>query len=219
MASSKFILPPSNNTSCSTVLLTPISPESENSTTFNESYVKIQNDRNESPVADDYESMDETDFPPPPPPLKTSSLTVDYISGTNSLQKVFCCASADGTSVRLTRPGMAVQIHSDGSEKTDKVGDTDDSNSTIENHIINNPSDDDFGTNDNAPTPSPTSPAQIESSSAREDCDEEQSDSESLTSSLPKTYGRFSPKTYNEMIKFVFTEHGIRVISDKEYVV
>jgi hypothetical protein len=99
------------------------------------------------------------------------------------------------------------------------VGDTDESNSTTANNV-NNPSDDDYGTNDNAPTPSPTSPAQIESSSAREDGDEDQSDSESLTaSSLPKAYGRFSPKTYNEMIKFVFTEHGIRVISDKEYVV
>lgn len=32
--------------------------------------------------------------------------------------------------------------------------------------------------------------------------------------------GRISPsKSYDDMIKFVFTEHGIRVISDREYVV
>lgn len=31
--------------------------------------------------------------------------------------------------------------------------------------------------------------------------------------------GSGTGKDYNEMIKFVFTEHGIRVISDKEYVV
>ena len=32
--------------------------------------------------------------------------------------------------------------------------------------------------------------------------------------------GRKSPsKSYNDMIKFVFTEHGIKVISDREYVV
>lgn len=180
----------------STILLTPISPESETST-FNESYVKIQNEKNESDKLEDYESMDETDFPPPPPPLK-STLTVDYIAGANSLQKVFCCASStDGTTLRLNRPGSAVQIHPDGSSG-EKVGE----NSTN--------SDEDFGTNDNAPTPSPTSPAQFD----------EQTDSEvSLTTPAANTHGRFSPKTYNEMIKFVFTEHGIRVISDKEYVV
>jgi hypothetical protein len=36
----------------------------------------------------------------------------------------------------------------------------------------------------------------------------------------PGSTGRKSPsKSYNDMIKFVFTEHGIRVISDREYVV
>lgn len=185
-------------------MLTPVSPESDNST-FNDSYVKIQNEKNESPNPDDYESMDETDFPPPPPPLK-STLTVDYIASANSLQKVFCCASnGDGTAVRLTRPGTAVQIHPGKDGTGDKVGEADD----------------DYGTSDNAPTPSPTSPAQLENLfTPRNGEDDEQTDSEqSLTVASPKTHGRFSPKTYNEMIKFVFTEHGIRVISDKEYVV
>lgn len=219
ISSSKYILPQSNNTSVSTIILTPISPESENST-FNDSFVKIQNEKNESP-AEDYESMDETDFPPPPPPLK-STLTVDYIASANSLQKVFCCASSDGTAIRLNRPGSAVQIHPDGSVK-DKVGDDEDDDNDDDDsstHPVNTP-DEDFGTSDNAPTPSPTSPAQLENSFAqRNGDDDEQSDSEqSLTAPPSKTHGRFSPKTYNEMIKFVFTEHGIRVISDKEYVV
>ncbi|CRK90023.1 CLUMA_CG003748, isoform A, partial [Clunio marinus] len=225
----QFILPPSNTTSVSTIILTPISPgiESESST-FNDSYVRIQNEKNESPAADDYESMDETDFPPPPPPLK-STLTVDYITSANSLQKVFCCSTNDGSSsVRLTRPGSAVQIHPE-KETNDKVGDSEDDQST---NPVNTP-DDDFGTSDNAPTPSPTSPAQLENHFApnseedeahdeNDDEEEEPSDSpseHSLTAPTQKSHGRFSPKTYNEMIKFVFTEHGIRVISDKEYVV
>lgn len=212
--SSKYIVPPSSNTSVSTILLTPISPESENST-FNDSFVKSQNDKNESPVPDDYESMDETDFPPPPPPLK-STLTVDYIASANSLQKVFCCTSSEGsTALRLTRPGSAVQIHPE-KDSGDKVGVNDDEAST---HPVNTP-DDDFGTCDTAPTPSPTSPAQLDGLFAHRGDDEEQSDSEhSLAAPSPKSHGRFSPKTYNEMIKFVFTEHGIKVISDKEYVV
>lgn len=196
---SKYISP---NTSVSTVLLTPISPESENST-YNESYVKIQNEKNESDKIEDYESMDETDFPPPPPPLK-STLTVDYIAGANSLQKVFCCASStEGTTLRLNRPGSAVQIHPDKEIAIEKVGE------------VRKDPDEDFGTSDNAPTPSPTSPAQLEN------LFDDQTDSEvSLTApAANSTHGRFSPKTYNEMIKFVFTEHGIRVISDKEYVV
>jgi hypothetical protein len=197
-------LPTSNNTSSvSTILLTPISPESETST-FNDSFVKLQNSKNESSDGgknnDDSESMDETDFPPPPPPLK-STLTVDYIAGANSLQKVFCCASTnEGTALRLNRPGSAVQIHPDTSDNN-KVGEDDE----------------DFGTSDNAPTPSPTSPAQLSS------VFDEQTDSEvsltAPTANSASAHGRFSPKTYNEMIKFVFTEHGIRVISDKEYVV
>jgi hypothetical protein len=204
----------------STILLTPISPESENSSTFNDSYVKIQNEKNESPAAEDYESMDETDFPPPPPPLK-SSLHVDYIASANSLQKVFCCTSSDGTGLRLTRPGSAVQIHP-GKESVDKVCDDDDENDEGDDASTNpvNTPDEDYGTSDNAPTPSPTSPAQLENSYTQRGDDDEQTDSEvSLTAPSSKSHGRFSPKTYNEMIKFVFTEHGIRVISDKEYVV
>lgn len=196
----------------STIILTPISPEASESSTFNESYVRIRNEKNESPAPDDYESMDETDLPPPPPPLK-STLSVDYITSANSLQKVFCCASTEGTGLRLARPGSAVQIHPE--RNSDKVG----GNETEDERCTSTP-DEDYGTNDNAPTPSPTSPAQLENLFAQRDDDDEQSDSEqSLSAPAQKAHERFSPKTYNEMIKFVFTEHGIRVISDKEYVV
>lgn len=217
---SKYILPTSNpSVAIIDVILTPISPESENST-FNESYVKKQNEKNESSALEDCESMDETDFPPPPPLIiKKENLTVDYVTG-SSLQKVFCCASSDGTGIRLSRvPGSAVQIHPDGS-KEDKVG--------CNNAQLNgqctilplNTLDDDFGAPDdsNAPTLSPTSPQDVTELNIAQVNDDE-TDSESLSTSNAKLRGRFSPKTYDEMIKFVFTEHGIKVISDKEYVV
>jgi len=207
---SKYILPQSTTTSVSTidVILTPISPESENST-FNESYVKKQNEKNESSAVEDFESMDEGDFPMPPPPSK-ASLTVDFVS-TNSLQKVFCCASADGTNVRiLPRPGSAVQVHTDEANRGDKVGENDAQNPVNKSH------DDDFGAPDDTDeTQSPRSP---ELNNAQQP-DDDQTDSESLNAPLSKSRGRFSPKSYDEMIKFVFTEHGIKVISDKEYVV
>lgn len=44
-------------------------------------------------------------------------------------------------------------------------------------------------------------------------------DSGSNTISMSNNSRKSPGKDYNEMIKFVFTEHGIRVISDKEYVV
>lgn len=217
--SSKLILKPqSTKTSVIDVILTPISPESETST-FNESYVKKQNDKNESSALEDYESMDETDFPPPPPPITSkASLTVDYVTGSSSsLQKVFCCASSDGTGVRLSRiPGSAVQIHQDGKEE--KVGDAQSNgeNALCTKKSINTLDDDDYGAPDDsyAPTLSPTSPRDDANDGTQA---EEETDSESI--STPNARGRFSPKTYDEMIKFVFTEHGIRVISDKEYVV
>lgn len=118
--------------------------------------------------------------------------------------------------MRLTRPGSAVQIHPAKEGTSDKVGENDDESCT---NPVNTP-DEDFGTSDNAPSPSPTSPAQMDNLFAPTADDDDQTDSEqSLTAPTQKTHERFSPKTYNEMIKFVFTEHGIRVISDKEYVV
>lgn len=42
----------------------------------------------------------------------------------------------------------------------------------------------------------------------------------SQTTAASSSAGRISPsKSYDDMIKFVFTEHGIKVISDREYVV
>jgi hypothetical protein len=131
---------------------------------------------------------------------------------------VFCCASSDGTGIRLSRiPGSAVQIHPDGKEE--KVGDAQTNGELA--HCTKKPvnsqnDDDDFGApyDSNAPTLSPISPQDAIDAQA-----EDESDSESLSAPAKKAHGRFSPKTYDEMIKFVFTEHGIRVISDKEYVV
>lgn len=170
--------------------------------------MKKLNEKNESSAVEEFESMDEGDFPMPPPPTK-GSLTVDFVS-TNSLQKVFCCASADGTNVRIIpRPGSAVQVHSDDSSHGDKVGCL-----TVAQNSVNKSHDDDFGLPDDTDeTQSPRSPEQI---NAQED---DQTDSESLNAPASKARGRFSPKSYDEMIKFVFTEHGIKVISDKEYVV
>lgn len=197
-------------------MLTPISPESEVST-FNESYLKIRNGKNDSKGGDEYESMDETDFPPPPPPLK-STLTVDYIAGASPLQKVFCCSDSNGTAVRLNRPGSAVQIHP-VNEGVHKVGDKNDDDCTSP---VNTPELDCGTISDNAPSPSQTSPAHLDILFSQPCDDEEQTDNSEHSLNAPSTqsaHGRFSPKTYNEMIKFVFTEHGIRVISDKEYVV
>lgn len=205
----------SADTSVSTLLLTPISPESDNATenltTYNESYVKIQNVKNDSSAVaeiDDYESMDETDFPPPPPELKSISMV----------------SSLSNESVKRPNPSNLkltvadIEIHN---RAAPKVGDE------ARQHHLNvaklssvfTPSEEDFGTSDNAQTLSPTSPAQIDSSALTSPKIDESDSEYSLSAPIHQAHGRFSPKTYDEMIKFVFTEHGIRVISDKEYVV
>lgn len=169
--------------------------------------MKKLNEKNESSAIEEFESMDEGDFPAVPLPLSKANLTVDFVS-TNSLQKVFCCTSSDGNVRILPRPGSAVQVHSgDESSRGDKVNDA--QNAVHKSH------DDDFGARDDTDeTQSPRSPEQLNAQP-----DDDQTDSESLNAPLSKAPGRFSPKTYDEMIKFVFTEHGIKVISDKEYVV
>lgn len=163
--------------------------------------------------------MDETDLPPPPPPLKSTNLTIDYISSSSnsSLQKVFCCTSSDGQGIRLMRPGGAVQIISESikhanvnNDKNDKVG------GEISTHIdttctANNVIDECT----NVPQlPLPSVPQVFKLAVTTDDDDT--TDSDSMTTS---TGQRFSPSSYNDMIKFVFTQHGIKVISDKEYVV
>lgn len=204
----------SNDTSVSTLLLTPISPESEtteNLTTFNESYVKIQNVKNESTAIEDYESMDETDFPPPPPELKSTAMTSILSSLSNDSSK---------RSTRLNPTNLKITVAEiEMSNNDQKVGDGD-FELTKPLPSIFTPSEEDFGTSDNAQTLSPTSPAQNDSSALTSPKNDE-SDSEysALSAPIHQARGRFSPKTYDEMIKFVFTEHGIRVISDKEYVV
>lgn len=200
------------DTSVSTLLLTPISPESEateNLTTFNESYVKIQNVKNESTAIEDYESMDETDFPPPPPELKSIALTSIVSSLSNDSSK---------RSTRSNPANLKITVAEiDMSNNDQKVGDGDFQLAKLSS--IFTPSEEDFGTNDNAQSLSPTSPAQVDSSALTSPKIDESDSEYSLPAPINKARGRFSPKTYDEMIKFVFTEHGIRVISDKEYVV
>lgn len=160
------------------MMITPVTPESP---TFNDSYVLIQNERNEQSYAS---SMDQTDA------QSTSS----------SLQKVFCCG--ENGRPFLSRPGGAVQIltdasgmHSKGlgvlSEETVKVGQgtvvNRDTRKSVKEHKIPK-----LELNDSVMSSSQNSPQSP----------------------------RLSPnRSYNDMIKFVFTEHGIKVISDKEYVV
>lgn len=162
--------------------------------------------------------MDETDLPPPPPPLKSTNLSIDYISSSNSsLQKVFCCASSDGQGIRLIRPGGAVQIISESikhanvnNDKNDKVGGEIctqiDTTCTANNVNVEST---------NVQLPLPTIPQLFKLAVTADDDDT--TDSDSMTTS--GTGQRFSPSSYNDMIKFVFTQHGIKVISDKEYVV
>lgn len=221
------------------IILTPNSPESE---TFNESYVKIRNVRNEA----GYESMDETDsqFPSPRTPHSDPNhLNVD--GGNTSLQKVFCCAQngSDNNSLRptqlLTRPGGAVQIITDASGVhtakntnvntdllSDKVGSssscsksgtllsTNNTNVNIEAHEKSK-----------APPPPPSPPCSPAQCSIDLKNENEMWDSDDLerlqyrrdsTARVPS----ISPsKSYSELVQFVFTEHGIKVISDREYVV
>lgn len=161
--------------------------------------------------------MDETDFPPPLPELKSIALAkIDFKSPPSSLQKVFCCSSSSDniSSTRLSRPGSAVKVIPIKVIGDDKVGEKN------EKHLsVCTASEDDFGTSDNAQTLSPTSPALIDISALSSPKIDDSDSDFSLPAPTSHTHGRFSPKTYDEMIKFVFTEHGIRVISDKEYVV
>lgn len=159
------------------MMITPVTPENP---TFNDSYVLIQNERNEQPFDS---SMDQTDS-----------------QSTSSLQKVFCCG--ENSRPFLNRPGGAVQIITDASgmhsrgigvlnEETVKVGQgtivNRDTRKSIKEHKIPK-----LELNDSVMGASQNSPQSP----------------------------RLSPnRSYSDMIKFVFTEHGIKVISDKEYVV
>ncbi len=217
------------------IILTPISPESK---TYNESYVKIRNVRNEV----GYESMDETDsqFPSPRTPNSDQhQLSVD--GGNSSLQKVFCCAQngPDNNSLRptqLIRPGVAVQIITDASGShtaknpnvntdllSDKVGLSGlKSGTLLSTNNVNNEAHAKFKVAPPLPSP-PCSPAVssngLKATDTDNDIDNWDEDSERLYSRRDST-ARVSPsKSYSELVQFVFTEHGIKVISDREYVV
>ncbi|GAB0087492.1 Nicotinamide-nucleotide adenylyltransferase [Sergentomyia squamirostris] len=138
-----------------------------------------------------YEDMDETDYTMQKSPASSTN-------GSGSLDlvrpKMFCCGDSLNMKTLRNRPGQAVQIRTDasGSHTTSSSLDTDE---------VGEDEDDDSTCTLTA------LPAAID-----------RSDGVSQTSSddIEET---LSSRSYTDMIKFVFTEHGIRVISDKEYVV
>lgn len=155
--------------------------------------------------------MDETDFPPPPPELKSIALT----SMMSSLSSESATKRSAPGNLQITVAD--IEIHNSRREQVGEAGELLDLAKQLPS--IFTPSEEDFGTSDNAQTLSPTSPAQVDSSALCSPRIDESDSDFSLSAPAHQAHGRFSPKTYDEMIKFVFTEHGIRVISDKEYVV
>lgn len=159
-----------------------------------DNYILTRNTRNARSVDDDdddddEESMDETDRPPPQPPSSQPSSKQSASEKGDDQQP---------TRTYVNRPGGAV-----------KVG----RGNTVVRRTQSTPCK--VGALDR--TCSTSLDAQ-DTEKEMNTYDELNSDDSSNTVSLSNS--RKSPcKDYNEMIKFVFTEHGIRVISDKEYVV
>lgn len=203
-SATKYNLTP--NTGVEIMSISPVSPVNDNDV-----YVESQNQLNTLNSAA-VESMDETDFP------------------RTTLNRVFCCGtendaknSAKNMRGFLSAPGGAVQIitttTTDSSVASDsgidtvsyhtvdkKVGEEESKTkplahktSTTSTTVLSKPKPEVTGTV--SATPSPVTG------------NKKASKSEDST-------GRVSPaKSYDDMIKFVFTEHGIKVISDREYVV
>lgn len=157
--------------------------------------VKERNQKNRKIFGDDEESMDETD-------LSKTGTAGNQLSSTQTNNKKDETESSDDKPARtyVNRPGGAVKI-SRGDTILKKTGKQVGGNkSTLERTIS--------GSLDAQDTEKEISTY------------EELNSDDSSTLSIVSNNSRISPaKDYNEMIKFVFTEHGIRVISDKEYVV
>lgn len=186
---------------------TPLSPGF-----INDSYIKKINITNYN-----YDIMDETDN------SSKKSLISDGGGLSNGRPKVLCCGGSGGLNTSMknfmnSRPGQAVQIRTDVNgtrtiDHEDEVGEckistitlsprnralekkieylSDNQLDKIANGVSNGTLNDD--TSNDADT-------SLENLSV--EC-------------LPTT----SKRNQNDLIQFVFTSHGIRVISDKEYVV
>lgn len=156
----------------------------------NEVYVECQNQLNSLNSATE-ESMDETDFP------------------RNTLNRVFCCGNENDTknsakNMRgfLSAPGGAVQIVTTTSSVTSDSGIDTVSYRTADEKVGEKVVENDEPLAQNIRTSSTILDAKSDDTTPEE------------------SEGRISPaKSYDDMIKFVFTEHGIKVISDREYVV
>lgn len=156
----------------------------------NDVYVECQNQLNSLNSATE-ESMDETDFP------------------RNTLNRVFCCGNENDTknsakNMRgfLSAPGGAVQIVTTTSSVTSDSGIDTVSYRTADEKVGEKVVENDEPLAQNIRTSSTVLDAKSDDTTPEE------------------SEGRISPaKSYDDMIKFVFTEHGIKVISDREYVV
>lgn len=238
---SKYILPPPTS-HLTEIILTPISPETE---TCNESYVKSLNVRN----ATDYECMDQTDFTPSPrtPNQLTvdggTSLQKVFCCAQNGSEQSGNSGTSGGSKAQQqqqqsfsNKPGYAVQIfesaemataktlnvNTNSELITDKVGPSASTSSNPSNTTVNR-----LSTNvahekrHPPPLPSPPKSPALNSNDLKLDLDEEEDmDMEKLRTGRRDSQARVSPsKSYSELVQFVFTEHGIKVISDREYVV
>uniref|UniRef100_A0A8D8CY27 (northern house mosquito) hypothetical protein n=1 Tax=Culex pipiens TaxID=7175 RepID=A0A8D8CY27_CULPI len=175
--------------------ISPVSPVNEN-----DDYIECQNQLNTL----NSESMDETDFP------------------RNALNRVFCCGTENDAknstkNMRgfLSAPGGAVQIITTkattaASVTPDSAIDTV-SYRTADEKVGEEVEKKPLAQNNRTSTTTVTKPASEVCSDASP---------AASPASKEESTGRVSPaKSYDDMIKFVFTEHGIKVISDREYVV
>lgn len=174
-----------------------------------------------------YDDMDETDL--------ILSTKKSFVSGNNEKRasRVFCCGDPLNVKSLLSRPGGAVQIitNKTGTHtiQRNRGGHGDAVGGGSRNNVDHNDDDDDndevgeckLSTIQLSPTELITK-SKIEYLSDNHldkigagSCFETLSEDGCSGGVMPST----SARTQNDLIQFVFTSHGIRVISDKEYVV
>lgn len=173
---------------------------------INDNYIKrINNITNHN-----YDVMDETDN------SSKKSLISEGDNLTNGRPKMFCCADMLNGGVKnflSSRPGQAVQIRTDINgtrtiDHEDEVGECKISTITLssENQALEKKIE---YLSDNQLDKIINGRNGVKNNTANDSLDT------LSVECLPTT----SKRSQNDLIKFVFTSHGIRVISDKEYVV
>lgn len=187
-----------------------ISPQNDGQLLDNyQASISKRNQRNRSNTYENEESMDETDV------SRLAQLSSNSVSLTNVKKDIDNTESSDDKPSRtyVNRPGGAVKIYR--GDTIQRKGTTRESSSGRQPQV---------GTPEN---PHLILERTVSGSLDAPDTEKEIStydelnsdDSSTLSLSNSSRMGAATGKDYNEMIKFVFTEHGIRVISDKEYVV